>query len=72
MTVRCSDKISATCIYGVSRFERSKALGARCNYILCEGHMRGCSPDQCDKYVKIDKDHPRKLSLSDVRRRKYF
>lgn len=58
--VQCDLQISRQCIYGVA--DTANAFSPLCNYLLCEGHSRGCPPDKCDKFVQIDKDHPRKLS----------
>ena len=64
MSVVCTSKISKTCIYGASEFDVKLPYKARCNYLLCTGHSRGCSPKECDKYVQIDKEHPREESVS--------
>ena len=47
-TVRCTRAVSISCKYGCAK--DSSIFANLCNYILDTGHMRGCSPDQCDKY----------------------
>lgn len=56
-TVRCSAKVSKTCIYG---YKNQRYDGPKCNYILCTGKMRGCPGYACDKYEKITKDNKRR------------
>lgn len=60
MSVQCSFEKSRQCIYGIA--DTANAFSPLCNYLICEGHSRGCPPDKCDKFIPIDKDHPRKLS----------
>ena len=60
ITVRCTRSISRTCVYGSWPGSDTDNL---CNYILCEGHSRGCDPNRCDKYSKITKDNPKRRSI---------
>ena len=60
--VKCNLETSKNCIYGIA--DTANAFSPLCNYLLCEGHSRGCRPDNCDKFVHVDKDHPRKMSKS--------
>lgn len=53
-TVRCSRAVSITCKYGCAK--DSSIFANLCNYILDTGHMRGCSPDECDKYEPRTKE----------------
>lgn len=58
-TVRCTMRISKTCVYG-----KSQAGEQKCRYSLVTGHCRsvgknGCSWKTCTKYSKISKDNPR-------------
>lgn len=41
----CRRKRCKTCIYRNTR-------GRGCDYILTEGKRRGCSPEDCDKYIE--------------------
>lgn len=47
--VSCGSSMSDKCIYGKSKSDTSGK--GFCNYILCTGHLRGCSYLNCDKYV---------------------
>lgn len=58
--VKCNLETSRNCIYGVA--DTANIYSPLCNYLICEHHSRGCPPDKCDKFVQVDKDHPRKLS----------
>ena len=58
--VQCNLHTSRQCIYGVA--DTANAFSPLCNYLICEGHSRGCPPDKSDKFVQVDKDNPRKLS----------
>ena len=46
-TVKCS-KVISTCKYGRCITNEYRY----CDYLCKTGHRRGCSPEQCDKYVK--------------------
>ena len=54
VTYQCS-KVIKTCIY-------AEKLGAAmmCNYIGATGHRRGCDPEACDKYKKVERKRGRK------------
>ncbi len=54
--IKCTLAVSKTCIYGCTYATRMMGL---CNYCLIEKKMRGCSPNHCNKYIKISKEHPR-------------
>lgn len=45
-TYKCS-KVGKTCYY-------AGKFGADfcCDYLVIEGHSRGCKPEECDKYIK--------------------
>ena len=43
--VNCTAAVMKKCVYG-----GTCGGSPCCNYILVEGHSRGCSPRQCDKY----------------------
>lgn len=54
VTYQCS-KVIKTCAYA------EKVGGAlTCNYIGIEGHRRGCDPEACDKYKKVEHKRGRK------------
>lgn len=40
------------CVYRCGFNFRGTAAGILCNYLEITGHMRGCRPDQCDKFKK--------------------
>ena len=54
VTYQCS-KVIKTCIY-------AEKLGAAmmCNYIAIAKHRRGCDPEACDKYKKVERKRGRK------------
>ena len=54
VTYQCS-KVMKTCIY-------AEKLGAAmmCNYIAIAKHRRGCDPEACDKYKKVERKRGRK------------
>ena len=58
--VKCTRKVSEKCVYGVSHGQ--PITTNLCNYILCEGHSRGCLPEACDKYAHRTKDNPLRMS----------
>ena len=60
VTVRCTVKISQTCVYGR---ESKQTNGPLCNYILCEGKMRGCDPWACDKYSRVTRTNKRRVCI---------
>lgn len=60
VVVNCTRKVSRQCVYG---FENPVVGSALCNYILCEGHMRGCPPEACTHFAKVSKDNPRRRSM---------
>ena len=43
--VNCTESIMKRCVYG-----GTVGTVPCCNYILVEGHSRGCSPRTCDQY----------------------
>lgn len=47
-TVNCTTAVAYKCVYGLSN--RQSTMSGLCNYILCEGHSRGCSHKACDKF----------------------
>ena len=60
--VKCDKKCSIQCIYGCqSSATMGNEYGCKCNYLLCTNHSRGCPPDQCTKFVQVDKDHEKLL-----------
>ena len=67
MVPMCTVEKSRQCIYGIA--ETANAFSPLCNYLLCEGHSRGCPADKCDKFVQVDKDHPRRLSTKALTRK---
>lgn len=67
MSGMCTVEKSKQCIYGIA--DTANAFSPLCNYLLCEGHSRGCPADKCDKFVQVDKDHPRKLSAKTLTRK---
>ena len=55
-TYKCS-QVMKTCKYA------EKCGGAlTCGYITIEGHRRGCDPEECDKYKKVERKRGRKPS----------
>lgn len=54
VTYQCS-KVIKTCIY-------AEKMGAAmmCNYIAIAKHRRGCDPEACDKYKKVERKRGRK------------
>lgn len=54
-TYKCDKKLMGTCKYGcyISRNTEGERY---CNYLGIMHKRRGCSPEECDKYVKRDKD----------------
>ncbi|MCI7129628.1 MAG: hypothetical protein MSA09_03520 [Lachnospiraceae bacterium] len=54
VTYQCS-KVKKTCFYAVK-------MGAQiaCDYINMEKHSRGCDPEACDKYKKVERKRGRK------------
>ena len=55
-TVNCTPIVSRKCVYGIG-WKQSSYSGT-CNYILCEGHSRGCSAKACTKYQEGKKKMP--------------
>lgn len=50
-TVMCTPYRSRKCIYGVGGDTNiNNTSTPLCNYILCEGHSRGCPAEACTKY----------------------
>ena len=41
------NKKCRTCVYRASDYHMNG-----CDYILIEGHSRGCSVEECDRYIK--------------------
>lgn len=37
------------------QYRAQKQMPNNCDYILITGHMRGCDPSRCKKYVKGDR-----------------
>lgn len=60
IVVKCTKKISRECVYGLRSDENSDVL---CNYILCEGHPRGCDPSACDRFSRRSKDNPKRTPI---------
>ena len=54
VTYKCSEVIK-TCTYA-----ENAGAAMICNYIGIEGHRRGCDPEACDKYKKIERKRGRK------------
>lgn len=48
-TVRCTMSVSKKCLYGMSA--EGNAMTNKCNYILMEGHSRGCPWEECTKFT---------------------
>ena len=61
ITVKCTKSISKSCVYGCMRSQTASTN--LCNYILIEGHMRGCPPEACTKYSKVKKGNPKRVSI---------
>lgn len=64
VTYQCS-KVKKTCFYAVK-------MGAQiaCDYINMENHSRGCDPEKCDKYKKVERKRgrkPKKESMKDTK-----
>ena len=57
--IDCTKKVSVTCVYGCAPATTLCDYTAGCNYLLCTGHSRGCSPRACTKYCRTDANHPR-------------
>lgn len=56
VTYQCS-KVIKTCAFA------TKIGGAFiCDYINIEGHRRGCDPEACDKYKKVERKRRRKCN----------
>lgn len=56
VVVKCTKAVSKKCVYGI---EYSEAAGL-CNYILCEGHSRGCPPEACTHFAHRCKENPKR------------
>jgi len=54
--VNCTYNVSKKCIYGIRPSDTPSQ--PRCNYMLIEGHSRGCPPTACDKFQE---GHKKKL-----------
>lgn len=50
--VKIKQEKCAKCVYRCGVNFRGTAAGILCNYLEITGHMRGCRPDQCDKFKK--------------------
>ena len=64
VTYQCS-KVKKTCFYAVK-------MGAQiaCDYINMENHSRGCDPEKCDKYKKVERKRgrkPKKENMEDTK-----
>lgn len=57
--VNCDDvKVNRSCIYS--------AVGDTCDYIVRTGRMRGCLPQQCDRYQKRKRNRADKTNGFDI------
>lgn len=61
ITVKCTQAISKQCVYGCIPSQTN--VGNLCNYILAEGHMRGCPPEACTKFSKARAGNPKRISI---------
>lgn len=48
-------KLCSSCIYHKKVTGFTGGATSYCDYLSMEGHRRGCRPEMCDKYIKIEK-----------------
>ena len=56
IVVKCTASVAKKCVYGCLYQPNQQ----KCDYILCEGHMRGCPPEQCWHFAKVTRENKRR------------